>query len=175
MSDKKELLRKLKALAERGEGGEATTAAAMLAKLMKKYGVSERDLDEQKINQYEFRWSKPFEDLLLGQIIYMVMGDVPTYRYAGSRRKVKLVDCTAVEKIEIEAAFEFYRHHLAKGLKTYYHAFVQREELFPNETKKPDETPKRKVTEEEMILAGALEKHTRHVAITDGSEKRGNL
>lgn len=171
MSDKKELLRKIKALAERGEGGEATTAAAMLAKMMKKYGVSERDIDEQKTDRYEFRWSKPFEDLLLGQIIYMVMGDVPTYHYTGSRKKVKLVYCTAVEKIEIEATFEFYRHHLAEGLKTYYHAFVMREELFPDESKKPDETPKREITEEELILAGALEKHTRHVAITDGSEK----
>lgn len=173
MSDKKELLRKLKALAERGEGGEATTAAAMLAKMMKKYGFSERDLDEQKINRYEFRWSKPFEEKLLSQIIYMVMGDVPTYRYTGSRRKTKLVDCTAVEKIEIEAAFEFYRYHLAKGLENYYQAFVQREELFPDESKKQADIPTREVSEEELLLAGALIKHTRYATITDGSERRG--
>ena len=171
MSDKKELLRKLKILAERGEGGEATTAAAMLAKMMKKYGVSERDLDEQKIERYEFRYSKPFEDKLLSQIIYMVKGDVPVYCYSGSRRKVKLVDCTAAEKIEIEATFEFYRYHLAKGLKDYYNAFVQIEMLFPDESKKQADIPKREPSEEEIRLACALEKHTRYAAITDGSER----
>ena len=171
MTNKEELLMKVKALAERGEGGEATSAAALLEKLMKKYGVTEADLDDKKRENVEFRYSKPFEDLLLSQVIYMVMGDVPVYHYTKSRAKVKIVDCTKAERLEIEAAFDFYRHHLEAGLMKFYHAFVQREGLFPADSKKRADVPAREPDIEEEMLISALQKHTRHKALTETSER----
>lgn len=45
MSNKTEVLQKLKALAERGVGGEKANAQALLDKLMAKYDIKE-ELDE---------------------------------------------------------------------------------------------------------------------------------
>lgn len=45
---KKQLLNKLKALAERGVGGEKETVQRKLKELMKKYGVEEADLSDEK-------------------------------------------------------------------------------------------------------------------------------
>ena len=44
MNDKEQLLKKIKALADRGEGGEALAAAAILDRLMEKYHITEADL-----------------------------------------------------------------------------------------------------------------------------------
>lgn len=171
MTNKETLLLKVKALAERGEGGEATAAAATLERLMKKYGITETDLDDEKRDDCEFRYSKPFEDRLLAQVIYMVMGDVPVYHWKGSRAKVKIVACTKAEKLEIETAFDFYRHHLEDGLNKYYSAFIQREGIFPDSTKKRKDTPARYLTPEEELLISAIQKHDRHKALSDGSMK----
>ena len=45
---KKQLLNKLKTLAERGIGGEKETAQRKLEELMRKYGVEEADLSDEK-------------------------------------------------------------------------------------------------------------------------------
>lgn len=172
MTGKEELLMKVKALAERGEGGEATSAAALLEKLMEKYGITAADLDDEKRERVAFRFSKQFEDLLLSQVIYMVMGDVPVYYYTKSRAKVKLVDCTKAEQLEIETAFDFYRRHLEDGLMKFYHAFVQREGIFPTDSKKRADIPAREIDPEEELLISALKKHTRHKAIEAGKEQQ---
>ena len=45
--DKTALLKKVRALAEHGVGGEAENAEKLLARMMKKYGISEAELDEE--------------------------------------------------------------------------------------------------------------------------------
>lgn len=170
MKSKEALLLKIKALAERGEGGEADNAAALLEQLMAKYGITEADLDDERREDCEFRYSKPFEDRLLAQVIYMVMGNVTVYHWKNSRKNVKIVACTKAEQLEIEAAFDFYREHLAAGLLRYYHAFIQREGLFPDDTKERIEAPEREADPEEELLYSVLEKHTRHKAIGAGKE-----
>lgn len=45
--DKTALLKKVRALAEHGVGGEAENAEKLLARMMKKYGISEEELDEE--------------------------------------------------------------------------------------------------------------------------------
>ena len=46
MSNKAELLKKIKALADRGVDGERESAQTLLARLMEQYGISETDLEE---------------------------------------------------------------------------------------------------------------------------------
>lgn len=169
MNDTKRLLlQKIKALADRGVGGESSNAEAMLLKLMQKYGLSQDDLEESKRVRTNFHYSKPFEDRLLCQVIYMVLGDVPVYRYTNSRAKVYRVDCTAAERIEIQAAFDFYRHHLAEGLAKYYRAFVQKEDIFYPEPS--ENVPTHEMDEEEIFIASAITKHNRYKAIEAGEE-----
>lgn len=63
MDDKKaELLKKLKALAERGEAGERETARRKLEELMEKYGADEADLADEALSDHieelEDNWTR---------------------------------------------------------------------------------------------------------------------
>lgn len=50
--DKTALLKKVRALAEHGVGGEAENAEKLLARMMKKYGISEEELDQMSITDF---------------------------------------------------------------------------------------------------------------------------
>jgi len=76
MKEKEELLKKLKALAERGESGERENAAAQLEKLLKKYGISEEELERDAEKRCFFKYSQETERRLLMQIVYSVTGKV---------------------------------------------------------------------------------------------------
>ena len=61
--DKTALLKKIRALAEHGVGGEAENAEKLLARMMKKYGISEAELDEDASKDgYLIIWYKPRSD-----------------------------------------------------------------------------------------------------------------
>lgn len=51
MDKKKELLKKLQALAERGVGGEKESAERKLRELIKKYNIDEAELAEDKLKE----------------------------------------------------------------------------------------------------------------------------
>lgn len=66
MTDKqRELLKKLQALAERGVGGEKETAERKLKQLIKKNGIEEAELSEDKIMEFEFKYHNKWEMQLL--------------------------------------------------------------------------------------------------------------
>lgn len=54
--DKTALLKKVRALAEHGVGGEAENAEKLLARMMKKYGISEAELDEETRVRHDFTY-----------------------------------------------------------------------------------------------------------------------
>lgn len=54
--DKTALLKKVRALAEHGVGGEAENAEKLLARMMKKYGISEEELDEETRVRHDFTY-----------------------------------------------------------------------------------------------------------------------
>ena len=68
-------IKKLQALAERGVGGEKTTAQKKLAKLLKDNGIN--SLDELQKEEYEytiFSYNGKHEIKLLRQCMYKAMG-----------------------------------------------------------------------------------------------------
>ena len=103
-------IKKLQALAERGVGGEKTTAQKKLAKLLKDNGIN--SLDELQKEEYEytiFSYNGKHEIKLLRQCMYKVMGaksDRTAYKPYGRRQKIGIY-CTKAQKIEIELEFEF--------------------------------------------------------------------
>lgn len=134
MTEKEVLLQKIKALADRGEGGERENAAALLEKLMNKYGISEEELDRERTQDYFFPYKHETERRLLNQIIYMVTakpgcGCVGTW--SGRKRKKIATTCTAAQKLEIEAYYEFYRAAMEKELEVFYAAFMSKNNLYP--------------------------------------------
>jgi len=173
-NNKEVLLRKIKALSERGEGGEAINASAKLKQLMRKYGISEDDLDSETKEYRDFKYCGHFENKLLQQIIYMVTGNVDFYRRKSEQGRtvpnVTVAYCTQAEQIEIQASFEFYKYHLNIGMEKYYSVFIQKENLFPEEAKADPSVPNMNVDEESRRLYQAIDKHDMHPQLEDGTK-----
>ena len=68
------LAKKLKALADRGIGGEQTNALDMLERFMRKHSLTFDDLSEENREQRRFRFKNRFHKQILIQSIVMVMG-----------------------------------------------------------------------------------------------------
>lgn len=144
-----EKIKRIKALAEAGTGGEKETAQATLKRLMKKYDISENDILENKAELEWFRYKDRAEHRLLAQIIYMVTGDKEMWKQTDKRCKLIGCYCTKAEQIEIQANFDFYNCAMKKEMKLFFDAFMQKNELFP-------QNPKYKADSKELDLEWAL-------------------
>ena len=112
----KALIKKVQALAERGVGGEKETAEKKLNMLMEKYGIESLELDEERLDDYDFKFSGSIEKKILRQVIYKVLRDpeklresVFYYRYGKGSKSTMIVNCTKAEEIEIRIQFDFYK------------------------------------------------------------------
>lgn len=128
--DKTALLKKIRALAEHGVGGEAENAEKLLARMMKKYGISEAELDEETRVRHDFTYHGGEEKKILRQVVYKVTGGY-TYElvYTASGRKVRTqlgADCTPAEKVEIEYLFDFYKRLWEKEKDAFLEAYIQK-------------------------------------------------
>lgn len=177
MSNKAELLKKIKALADRGVDGERESAQTLLARLMEQYGISETELEEERRETAWFPYSQETERRLLNQIIYMVTGAggfgcVGTY--SGRKRKKMGTECTAAERLEIEANYAFFRAAMEEELEIFYSAFACKNNLFPSEDKaKPRDIEELSPEEKDRymkvgLMAEGMERHTLRKAIAAG-------
>ena len=116
-------LLKIKALAERGEGGEKEAAIKMYHKLLKKYDIDEKALQKDKLSKHWFTYETDIEENLLVQIFYMVTGDPEYFRRTSD-----------FEKTEIRFYFEFYKDALNQELEAFLMAFKLKNHLFPDES-----------------------------------------
>lgn len=128
-------LLKIKALAERGEGGERESALKLYQKLLKKYDIDEESLQRDKLNKHWFTYHSDIEENLLVQIFYMVTGDPEYFRRKSKTRGNQCgCMCTDFEKTEIRFYFEFYKDALKEELEAFLMAFKLKNHLFPDES-----------------------------------------
>ncbi len=147
-----EKLGKIKALAEKGIGGEKETAMRLYAELCIKYGITEEETDFEEIETRFFTYKTELEEKLLCQIFYKVTGDNTAYGFTGpyKRRKKRGVKCTKLEALEIELLFNFYREQLKKELGIFVGAFIKANNLYPDENARCyEESEDREMSEEE--------------------------
>lgn len=154
--DKAALLKKIRALAERGVGGEADNAEEILRRLMEKYGVSEDELDEVERRRHDFEYHGKEQETLLRQVVYKVTGGYAynlVYRASGRRVKTRLgADCTAAEKVEIEFLFDFYTRLWERERAAFLSAFIQKHRIFAIR----DDIEPQEVSREELLKMQAL-------------------
>lgn len=132
MSKSIQLAKKLKALAERGVGGEKINAEKMLRDLMRKHDISDSDLSSDCRSFMTFKM-KVHQRTFYIQIIIFVMGvDTKTYSTRGSRTKVH-VECTEMQYIEIAATFNYFWSEYEKDLDVFYSAWIQKNRLIPSD------------------------------------------
>lgn len=131
-------LKKIQALAERGVGGEKISAEKKLKKLLADNNLTEEDLNETETHYYLFSYSgAPYLKPLLGQIIYKVIGyndgnGIAMYKSKHTRNKYGIY-CTPAQKVEIDLEFEFYSNLFAKEVDLLLNAFIQKQDLFPED------------------------------------------
>lgn len=128
-------LLKIKALAERGEGGEKESAIKLYQKLLKKYDIDEKSLTREKLSKHWFTYENDIEENLLVQIFYMVTGDSEYFRrHSRTHGEQCGCVCTDFEKTEIRFYFEFYKDALKQELEAFLMAFKLKNHLFPDES-----------------------------------------
>lgn len=161
----KALLQKLKALAERGVGGEQEGAERKLKQLMAKYGVDQLELEGDQVSRYEIKYRGEFESRLLSQIVYRARNDKEGQfcrRYGKGSKSTLIVECTKAQEIQIRIEFEFYRDLLKEEQELLFEAFIQKHRIFGDSSGVEPEIP----TPEEMerlermwaMMAGLQEK-----------------
>lgn len=158
----KEKLAKIKALAERGVGGEKETAMRMYEELKARYEIEDEEITLDEVTLHWFSYKNDLEEDLLTQIFYMVTGSASYRRYTGSysRRKKRGCDCTEVEAAEITLYFNFYKEELKREMEAFMAGFKFKNNLFPDETarcyKEDDaEAPERTDEEKRMLKKAA--------------------
>lgn len=127
-----ELMRKLKALADRGEGGERENARRLLNRLMDKYDVEEADLSDDVLEEHMFAYRNKHELTLLVQLFYKIAGDRKVYRYTSGKGKNSRVyaKCTKAEAVQVEVEYEFYRELWKEEVEWLMNAFIQKHRIF---------------------------------------------
>lgn len=124
-----DLLKKVRALAERGSEGEKQNARKILNRLIKKYGIDERELDDEYISEHEFRFKGEFEKLLLAQVKAHLTPYLRLYTYKRTSGKAYM-ECTDREAIIVSIEFDFYKMAWKEDVRFFFEAFIQKHRLF---------------------------------------------
>ena len=147
-------IKKIKALAERGVGGEKSTAEQKLKKLLEENGIVSLDELEREQAEFElFSYNGKYEKKLLMQCMYKVLKDLDFKTY-----------CTKAEKIEIQLEFDFYKNALHEEMDRLVRAFIQANKIFPDNTPYDDS----ELTEEDikiMSISSMIEKRNRRLLL----------
>lgn len=184
MTEREELIRRLervKALAERGVGGEKENAEALLNRLMQKYGISEADIEDTTERDYFIRYHTSWEEKLIYQISYMHLGrghcSGTIGTYTRRPRKMVCVTCTPAQYIEIEADFEFYKAAWEEELAIFYSAFISKNDIFPppelaaqSDDDDDDEIDLIRMEKVSAMMSG-IDKRTRNKALPDAKKE----
>ena len=122
----------LKALAERGEGGEKEKAHALFNKLLGKHGLTLEDLE---IKDLKWQWFKVkiYQRTFFNYIVDNVIGENWEQRQHETKKSEYCVFCTNLDAIEIEGKFEFYWRVFQNDIPDFMKAFFRENKLFPKD------------------------------------------
>lgn len=142
-----ELIKKLKALADKGVGGEAENAQQMLEKMLLKHNLTIEDIVGEQKNDYYFKASG-IKAKLLTQIIKRVNYDLKIYDIPSNVVKKYslsgnvMTTCTVAEFIEIEQMFYIYDNLYKRESEIFYKAFLTANDLLARPPKDEQKTTK---------------------------------
>lgn len=129
--EKMEIIQKLKALSDRGVAGEKENATKLLKKLMKKYGITEEDLQEEEKKDVFITLRNDAEKRICYQILYAYFDDRPLYKCSSRSRTQYWVEMTAAQEIEFKYMLSVYLENFYKEQDIFIRAFIQKNKIFP--------------------------------------------
>lgn len=132
-----ELAKKLKALADRGIGGEKINAEKMLNDFIKKHNIKLEDIEKEDINDYFFKIDE--NNLLLFRLIRQITTKVSKEikKYLFNKKTIRqyklsgnyMISCTLYEYIEIKNTFDIMSKLFEKELEVFYTSFLYANDL----------------------------------------------
>lgn len=158
--DKIELLKKLKALAERGIGGEKVNAAKQLEKLMKKYGISEQEISDDIKHTYWFKCDI-ISGRLLSQIIHSIADNNGKYFVSKYERGKRGYDLTASQYIEANFLYDNHLPNYLNELSSFHHAYIIANDIFPSD----------KVTRQDELTEEEARKYRKAMAMASNIDE----
>lgn len=161
-----EKILKVKALADRGTEGEKKNAERMLAELMKKYNISESDIDTQKtdiylldtedkmflqlfVQLYHLNYGRDREILDGTKIPKRLRKEWSEFGYGDANGNIA-IRCTKAEFIEIKLLFDLYKEDLKKQYDTFLYAYFIKNDLLVPPT---EEESKQKSSDDDIQKA----------------------
>lgn len=143
-----ERLLKVKALAEKGEGGERAAAERLLNSLMRQHNISLEDLDSDAkgyhlayigdelidyklFAQIAHKFHRGPDKLKIADLRKAPTGHKKVWANAGLGPKNSNVGlyCTKAEFVEVLSTFEVYREDLHRQEDTFYYAYLDKNNL----------------------------------------------
>jgi hypothetical protein len=123
-------LLKIQALAERGVGGEAEAAKRMLEDLCEEHGISVEDLTSLEVKFFAFTAKSPYHKKLLQQVCFHVLQAKSITVVEDSSKPTVHVKMTALEHLDVESCYAFYRAAWNGALEEFFLAFVHKHNIF---------------------------------------------
>lgn len=130
-------MKKVMALAEQGEAGEAQAARIALESMLQKYGLKLEDLKNEERHERIFQLKTLKESMIFYQCLANLFGKKSeAFRKSGTYRRQKMVaaDMTDLEYADFAPFFEFhlenYRKERKKIMNSIMEAYVNKHKLF---------------------------------------------
>lgn len=128
-------LRKLKALADRGEGGERDNAERMLEQLAAEHGIDINNIDEERLIRFYITINDKWKRLLASQLCAccrqrlrqegVLLDDTRMTLWSTyTKGKYVIVNCTQAEGLEFSAHLEILSKAFKRQLDDFYEAFL---------------------------------------------------
>lgn len=138
MSKQIDLAKKIKALAERGIGGEKINAEKMLQEFLQKHNLKLSDIESDSMQDYFFTIDSN-HTALFHQICGYIRYDMERWGpfnnktiTEGNLKGNNLVKCTLSEHIEINCMFDLFSKLYDQEQRIFFRAFITANKLFVN-------------------------------------------
>lgn len=168
----RDLLRKVRALAEQGAPGEREAAQARLEALIQKYGLTDDVFvdDEETLIRHIFTYKGRYEKQLLTQIACKICPEHKMMRYTRGKgaRTEAFIDCTKAKGIQIGIEFDFYKAVWAEEVGIFFKAFIQKHALFDIRPGHSEEVVDDETYERLLSMMGAIKDRELHLRLEDG-------
>lgn len=116
----KDKISKVLELVNRGEEGEKDAAKKALDRLMKKYNISDEDLQSIHLKVYSFTYKTNIDKMLFVQLVdyFFKEKGLKIYR-SSSLLKNLIIELEYLDWVTLDSAYEYFRRHAAKQFKEF--------------------------------------------------------
>lgn len=193
MSKKEEIIQrieKVRRLAKEGVDGEKQSAQLLLDSLMKRYGLTEEDFEnEEKPTYHYIKLEGAFAIKLFCQICGLQNREIKVWNTESkgiktmfrklaqldepTKGKNTMIECTNSEFVEIMAKYEIYQRSLDEHAKAFFYSFLLKNNLLaPSDGKNGKEPTEEevKMVERAIGMAAGVEQVQVYKQIGSGEE-----